>query len=48
MKPLVYPPKEANAQGIRATKQVLRMLQDQVYPENPVLAQEREIIMQEN
>jgi len=23
------------------------MLQDQVYPENPVLAQEREIIMQE-
>lgn len=44
---LGIPTKEANAQGIRATKQVLRMLQDQVYPENPVLAQEREIIMQE-
>ena len=44
---LGIPTKEANAQGIRATKQVLNMLQDQVYPENPLLAQEREVILQE-
>ena len=44
---LGIPTKEANAQGIRATKQVLNMLQDQVYPENPNLAEEREIILQE-
>ena len=29
------------------TKQVLNMLQDQVYPENPKLAEERDIILQE-
>ncbi|MGB4430578.1 MAG: methylaspartate mutase subunit E [Limnochordia bacterium] len=44
---LGIPTKEANAQGIRATKQVLNMLQDQVFPENPQLAAEREIILQE-
>ncbi|HBG01302.1 MAG TPA: methylaspartate mutase subunit E [Firmicutes bacterium] len=44
---LGIPTKEANAQGIRATKQVLNMLQDQVYPENPLLAKEREVILQE-
>ena len=44
---LGIPTKEANAQGIRATKQVLNMLQDQVYPENSLLAEEREIILQE-
>ena len=44
---LGIPTKEANAQGIRATKQVLNMLQDQVYPENPKLAEERDIILQE-
>lgn len=44
---LGIPTKEANAQGIRATKQVLNMLQDQVFHENPQLAAEREIILQE-
>lgn len=44
---LGIPTKEANAQGIRATKQVLNMLQDQVFPENPCLAEERDIILQE-
>lgn len=44
---LGIPTKEANAQGIRATKQVVNMLQDQVYPENPKLAEERDIILQE-
>lgn len=44
---LGIPTKEANAQGIRATKQILNMLQDQAYPENPLLAQERETILQE-
>lgn len=44
---LGIPTKEANAQGIRATKQVLNMLQDQAYPENPLLAQEREVILRE-
>lgn len=44
---LGIPTKEANAQGIRATKQVLNMLKDQVYPENEQLAEEREIILQE-
>lgn len=44
---LGVPTKEANAQGIRATKQVLSMLQDQAYPENEELALEREIILQE-
>ncbi|NMB01217.1 MAG: methylaspartate mutase subunit E [Firmicutes bacterium] len=44
---LGIPTKEANAQGIRATKQVLNMLQDQEYPENALLAEEREIILQE-
>ncbi len=44
---LGIPTKEANARGIRATKQVLSMLQDQVYPDNPALAQEKDIIMQE-
>lgn len=44
---LGIPTKEANAQGIRATKQVLNMLRDQAYPENPRLAEEREIILQE-
>lgn len=41
------PTKEANAEGIRATKQVLNMLKDQVYPENQLLDQEKEIILQE-
>lgn len=44
---LGVPTKEANAQGIRATKQVLSMLQDQMYPENDKLAFERAIIIQE-
>ena len=44
---LGIPTKEANAQGIRATKQVLNMLSDQVYPENPLLAEEREVILRE-
>ncbi len=44
---LGIPTKEANAQGIRATKQVLNMLADQVYPENALLDEEREIILQE-
>lgn len=44
---LGIPTKEANAQGIRATKQVLNMLQDQVYPESDALAAEREIILAE-
>lgn len=41
------PTKEANAQGILATKQVLNMLQDQVYPDSPALEREKEIISQE-
>lgn len=44
---LGIPTKEANARGIRATKQVLSMLQDQAYPENPALEKEKDIIMQE-
>lgn len=44
---LGIPTKEANAQGIRATKQALNMLQDQIYPENPQLAEEREMILHE-
>lgn len=44
---LGIPTKEANAQGIRATKQVLNMLQDQAYPESAALAREREIILNE-
>ncbi len=44
---LGIPTKEANAQAIRATKQVLNMLQDQALPENAALADEREIILQE-
>lgn len=44
---LGVPTKEVNAQGIRTTKQVLSMLQDQSYPENKQLALEREIIKQE-
>lgn len=44
---LGIPTKEANAEGIRATKQILNMLQDQSYPENPSLDKEKEIILQE-
>ena len=44
---LGIPTKEANAQAIRTTKQVLNMLQDQALPESPALAEEREIILQE-
>ncbi|HHY09201.1 MAG TPA: methylaspartate mutase subunit E, partial [Firmicutes bacterium] len=44
---LGIPTKEANAQGVRATKQVLSMLRGQEYPENPLLAEEREIILTE-
>lgn len=44
---LGIPTKEANAAGIRATKQVLNMLRDQTLPESPQLAEEREIIMTE-
>ncbi len=44
---LGIPTKEANAAGIRATKQVLNMLRDQSIPECAQLQQEREIIMAE-
>lgn len=44
---LGIPTKEANAQGIRATKQVLNMLQDQTYPDSIALEQEKEIILNE-
>lgn len=41
------PRKEANARAIRATKQVLNMLRDQVYPESAALKEEREVIIRE-
>ncbi|MGI6147808.1 MAG: methylaspartate mutase subunit E [Firmicutes bacterium] len=44
---LGIPTKEANAAGLKATKQVINMLRDQSFPECAQLAQEREIIMQE-
>ena len=44
---LGVPTKEANAQGLRATKQVLNMLKDQALPENPALAEERQVILKE-
>jgi len=44
---LGIPTKEANAAGLRATKQVIYMLRDQSFPECPQLAQEREVIMTE-
>lgn len=44
---LGIPTSEVNAQGIKATKQVIRMLQDQVYPNNAQLAEEQEVILEE-
>lgn len=44
---LGIPTKEANAAGLRATKQVINMLRDQTFPECQQLAQEREIILME-
>ncbi len=44
---LGIPTKEANAAGLRATKQVINMLKDQSFPECPQLTQEREIILKE-
>jgi methylaspartate mutase epsilon subunit len=41
------PTKEANAAGIRATKQVLNMLKDQKLEETPGLADEKEVIRKE-
>ncbi|MBC2727984.1 methylaspartate mutase subunit E [Desulfosporosinus sp.] len=39
--------KEANASGIKATKQVLSMLKDQIFPNTPELQWEEELIKQE-
>ncbi len=41
------PTKEANAAGIRTTKQILNMLKDQTLPETPEFDEEVEIIKQE-
>ena len=41
------PTKEANAAGLRATKQVINMLKDQNFREIPAVVDESEIIMQE-
>nr|WP_207754968.1 methylaspartate mutase subunit E [Desulforadius tongensis] len=41
------PTKEANALGIKATKQILNMLKDQSLPESEELKQEKDIIVQE-
>lgn len=44
---LGIPTKEANAQGLRATKQVINMLRDQSMPVSKELEEEREIIKKE-
>lgn len=44
---LGIPTKEANAQGLRATKQVINMLRDQSMPASKELEEEREIIKKE-
>ncbi|MBC2722643.1 methylaspartate mutase subunit E [Desulfosporosinus sp.] len=44
---LGIPTKEANASGIRATKQILTMLKDQTLPMTPELALEEEMILAE-
>jgi methylaspartate mutase epsilon subunit len=44
---LGIPTKEANAAGLRTTKQILHMLQEQVLPSMPELAREEEIISAE-
>ena len=44
---LGIPTKEANAQGLRATKQVVRMLKDQILPITDEFKEELEIIMSE-
>ncbi|MEG6614952.1 methylaspartate mutase subunit E [Peptococcaceae bacterium 1198_IL3148] len=41
------PTKEANASGIKATKQLLNMLKDQSFPDNQQLQQEKEMIRKE-
>ena len=41
------PTKEANAAGLRATKQVINMLKDQNFREIPAVIDESEIIMRE-
>lgn len=41
------PTKEANASGIKATKQLLNMLRDQGLPENSRLTEEKQIIIKE-
>ena len=41
------PTKEANAAGIKATKQILNMLKDQSMPESTALLEEKEIIVKE-
>ncbi len=41
------PTKEANAAGIKATKQILNMLKDQSMPESSALLEEKEIIIKE-
>ena len=41
------PTKEANAAGLRATKQVINMLKDQNFREIPAVVEESEIIMRE-
>ncbi len=44
---LGIPSKEANAEGLRTTKQVLNMLKDQMFPETDALEQERMMISRE-
>ena len=39
--------KEANAAGLKATKQVLSMLQNQLFPDTPELLREKELIKQD-
>ena len=41
------PTKEANSQGLRATKQIVNMLKDQPAPESPALQRETELIKKE-
>jgi methylaspartate mutase epsilon subunit len=41
------PTKEANAQGLKATRQIVNMLADQIMPESKAVTQEVELIKQE-
>ena len=41
------PTKEANAQGLRATRQMISMLADQPFPDGPALEREMQIIQEE-